>query len=186
MGLRVLMILPIGRAKALLRETQLGKLVTKQRKILIQGLTLIELLLVVAIIVVLAGLNLPAFKATYNHLKLENCALNILALSRFAEQKAIVESRIYRLNFDSINKVYWLTILSENPEQEKPQELTGRFGRRFQIPTDINLAVSLELINFYPSAESDNATIALSNEQGARFELTKSGAFGGFEIQEKR
>jgi len=178
------MILSIG-TKVLRKKIHARNPTTPKREIFKKGLTLIELLLVVAIITVLAGLNFPAFRTTYNRLKLENCALNILALSRFAQQKAIVTSGIYRLNFDPVNKTYWLSQILEEPSQE-PRLLTGRFGAKFQIPADIELALSGQEINFYPSGESDNATIALSNEQHARFEIFKSGAFGEFKVQEKK
>lgn len=163
------MILQIGKPR-LLRKTFLG-------------FTLIELLLVVAILVTLAGLNIPALSKTYNRLKIENCALDILSICRYGRQKAIVESKIHRLNFDLGAKTYWITREADAGEFER---INGRFSQNFKIPADISIDVSPEKINFYPNGESDAAVLLLTGPNNLRFTLTKSEAFDEFQIEQEK
>ena len=197
MALKALMILPVGKAKSLqnrfLAFTQpenvlfprVNFLIYPVRKIFSNGagFTLIELLLIVAILAVLAGLSIPAFKKTHNRLKLENSALNIVSMTRLARTKAIVESRIYRLNFDIQTKTYWLSCESDEPVEDF-ERISGRFAKTFQIPADITLDISQTHVSFYPNGNSDNLTIILSNSDGLRREITKSGVFGEFRVKE--
>jgi Tfp pilus assembly protein FimT len=153
------------------------------KKTNIKGFSLIELLLVVTLLIVLAGLNLPAFKNTYNRLKLENCALNIISLARYAQQRAIVDAANYQLHFDTTKKNYWLTRLAGDTTQ-KEERLHGRFSQDFQIPSDISADTSADSINFYPNADSDEAIIVLTNDR-LRYEIKKSGAFGEFKLSKE-
>lgn len=147
------------------------------------GFTLIELLLVVAILSVMASLSLPAFKKTYNRLKLQNCALDILSLARFVRTKAIVESKVYRLNFDVESKVYWLTRASDGPIDDF-EPISGRFGRTFKIPLGLSLEASSDFMTFYPNAASDDIDLTITNSDGLQRQLLKSGVYGEFKIKE--
>ncbi|MBU2540436.1 MAG: prepilin-type N-terminal cleavage/methylation domain-containing protein [Candidatus Omnitrophica bacterium] len=147
--------------------------------------TLIELLLVVAVLSVMVGISLPAFKKTYNRLNLENIALNILSTARYARAKAIVESRIYRLNFDIEDKSYSLSTESDD-KIEGFQPISGRFGKIAQITDDINIKTSADHVNFYPSGDSDEIIVVLKNTDGRVYTIGKSGVFGEFKIIEEK
>ncbi|MEW6009417.1 MAG: prepilin-type N-terminal cleavage/methylation domain-containing protein [Candidatus Omnitrophota bacterium] len=148
------------------------------------GFTLIELLLVVAIIAIIAAMSLPAFKSTHNRLKLENTVLNLLNITRYARQRSVVESEIYRLNLDTANKQYSLSIVNlEMPDDSKA--LSGRYANTFQIPTDISFETSADFINFYPNGDCDSAIIVIANSDNLRYELVKEEAFSDFEIIKK-
>lgn len=181
MALKVLMILPIGKAKNLQSRVSAFTPPLRART----GFTLIELLLVVAILAVVAGVNLPAFSKTYNRLRLENCALSILSIARYTREKAIVESKTHRLNFNIENKTYWITSLSEDPLEE-PERIGGRFARIFQIPADISIEASSDFINFYPNGDSDDAVVILTNSRGLEQRIIKSGVFGEFKIKKEK
>ncbi len=133
---------------------------------------------------VIAGMSLPAFKGTHNRLKLENTALNILNITRYAREKAVVESAIYRLNFDVDKKTYSLTLVDlETPLEPKP--FSGRYAKAFEIPADITFESSVGFINFYPNADCDEASIILANSDGLRYEIVKTEAFSDFKIIKK-
>lgn len=161
---------------------QTGKLKLPNKKF--SGFTLIELLLVVAIILILAGMNIPALSKQFNRLKLENCALDILSICRYARQSAIAQSRVYRLNFDLNEKSYWL---SREPDTSGEFEnIPGRLGRRFKVPSDISIDASEQEIDFYPNGEYDAIEIILTNPNNLRCKLARSGAFDELEIREEK
>jgi Tfp pilus assembly protein FimT len=140
---------------------------------------------VVIVLAVLAGINIPNLKKTYSRLKLENCALNILSIGRYARQKAITQSLTQRLNFDLINNTYYLSQENDN-DPEEFERIQGRFSGIFKIPQEILLESSAQFLDFYPDGDCDNVSIALSNSDNLRYKLIKSGVFGEFKIEKQK
>lgn len=181
------MILQIGKLKLLSKKSSCPVRNSYNSQIKFSngaGFTLIELLLVVAIILILAGLNFPALSKQFNRLKLENCALDILSICRYARQSAIAQSRVYRLNFDLNEKSYYLS--REKDTQGQFENISGRFARKFNIPSGISIDTSRQEINFYPNAEYDSVEISLTNPDNLRCKLFKSGAFDELEIKQEK
>lgn len=148
------------------------------------GFTLIELLLVAVIILILAGMNIPALSKQYNRLKLENCALGILSVSRFARQSAIAQSKTYRLKFNLNEKSYYLLRETQTPGEF--EKISGRLARKFKVPSDISIDISRQEINFYPDGEYETVEILLTNPNNLRYRLVKSGAFDELEIRKEK
>ncbi len=87
---------------------------TKQR-----GFTLIELLVVVAIISLVASLGGGMLFGTYDRLKVDKAASNLLLTAKYARMMAIEQQRRYTLCLDLLNNEFYLvtTLLDEQTGQ---------------------------------------------------------------------
>lgn len=69
--------------------------------------TLLELVLVMAIIAILAGVMVPTLSSFAAGRRTNNAATTVLGLANYARAQSIAEGTVYRLNFDSTD--VWLT-----------------------------------------------------------------------------
>ena len=51
----------------------------------------------------------PSLRGFFTSRRLDDAAAQILALTQFARSQAISEGIVYRLNFDTRDRTYWLT-----------------------------------------------------------------------------
>ncbi|MFA5059229.1 MAG: GspH/FimT family pseudopilin [Candidatus Omnitrophota bacterium] len=135
----------------------------KQRKTSL-GFTLVEILLVVALIAILAGLSLPRFSKTYAHFQLQTTAGQITDLMRYAQGRAITKKRTLKLEFDPSYKKYRLSEEKRSPWQDDEEvqefeEIPGRFGREFLVAENISVEYEDPDIRFYPDGKIDPARI---------------------------
>ncbi len=139
------------------------KTLLKISKKKITGFTLIELAIITVIILIIIAGSIPLFGRTYRSLELNNCALNISKLIRFAQERAIVESNSLRINFDFTKKTYWLTAQDLQGSEFKAFK-NDRFGAVFKIPDSMEIEGEKNLANFYPDGRSDKISIKLSSK----------------------
>jgi prepilin-type N-terminal cleavage/methylation domain-containing protein len=71
--------------------------------------TLLELILVMAIIAIVAAAIIPSFRAFALGRTSSNTATDIIGLANYARTQAAAEGRTYRLNFDPASGEFWLT-----------------------------------------------------------------------------
>ncbi len=125
--------------------------------------TLVEIMLVIVILGVIAGLSIPNLSQTYNKFLLEQTVSDISNLMRYAQGRAIAQRKIIQLNLDADKKHYWLQERSAPEQEEKPsssfQPIQGRLGRIFLIPREIVVSAENNTINFSPDGGIDKTTI---------------------------
>ena len=73
-----------------------------------RGFTLIELIIVAAIITVLIAVSSPLFKTTLRDVEMKDAAYNISKLIRLGQQRAIIEEKRHRLLIDFNKRAYYL------------------------------------------------------------------------------
>jgi prepilin-type N-terminal cleavage/methylation domain-containing protein len=136
--------------------------------------TMIELLLVVALLVVVAGLSIPNLSKQFSSIGLDQAAKHISYLMRYAQSMAIVHQKEYRLYFSSDRLQYWLEqellpeekdTVQEFSEQNRGfQKMTKEQGKVFSLPLGISLEMEKEFISFYPDGTIDRIKMALDNK----------------------
>lgn len=126
------------------------------------GFTFVEIMLVVLLLAIIAGLALPNFRQTYAGLKLKTASEDLANLMRYAQSRAVTRGHKIQLEFQEGFSGY---LLKENvavsPEKENYERIKGRFGRRFSFPVAIEAEASQNQIIFYPDGSIDKSYIVV-------------------------
>jgi len=138
------------------------------------GFTLLELIVVMVILSTVLAMAAPSLRGFFGSRQTHDTAAQILALTQFARSQAISEGIVYRLNFDTQQRTYWLTA-QRSGTFEIPQ--TG-FGQVFTLPKD--MVMELEGIDeadkemflaFTPQGTVTAGTIRLIDRRGRALEV---------------
>ncbi len=138
---------------------------------MIRGLTLIEILLVMVLFGVIAGITLPNFNKSFAKLKLKSTADDLAYCMRYAQSRAIFKNQDVCLVFDDQLKGYWLLAgpswvddLAEDVETKEFQRISGRWGRKFQIPQEFMVESAQSSFTFYPNGQIEKARIRICSQ----------------------
>jgi prepilin-type N-terminal cleavage/methylation domain-containing protein len=97
--------------------------------------TLLELILVMILLCTVLAIAAPSLRGFFSSRKLNDIAEQMLIMTRYARLQSIYEGRCYRVNFDTSQREYWLSVLAESTYER----LGSSFGTRHLIPADIEL-----------------------------------------------
>ncbi|MBM3471882.1 MAG: type II secretion system protein GspH [Armatimonadetes bacterium] len=108
------------------------------------GFTLIELMVVLTILILLAGLVAPSFVRQYHEAKLRSTVRDLVALMQYARSQAVVEGTTYRLNIDRDGGRVWVTYYesaSQNTSDEEPRFVEDEtiLGAARQLPEGVTI-----------------------------------------------
>src|SRR5437868_7877478 len=73
------------------------------------GFTLIELILVMAVLCIIAGLAVPMLNNFSRGRRPADCAAQVVAVAQWARTQAITQAIPYRLNLDPQSGTFWVT-----------------------------------------------------------------------------
>ncbi len=148
-----------------------------------KGFVLIELVLVAAIILVLAGLAIPLFGSPFRDIQLKDTSQNLVQLMRYVQAKAIAERKFCRINFDFAKGIFWPTVESDTHSGEFSR-IKGKRGKAHNLAPDISIAGKSAFVTFYPDGSSDQAKIEISHSRGKAFTITTPRYIGDVKIEE--
>ena len=122
-----------------------------------KGFTIIEIVLVIALIGILATISLPVYKKTAAHYSLITAARMIASDIRLAQQRSITESRSYRLLFNTGSDNYQLLSVSNKSEINYIQKGNKIIRTNFTDKT----------VSYLPSgAHSQGVRVVIENKFG--------------------
>jgi len=100
-----------------------------------RAFTLIEMLVIVAIIAIVGGAGVGIFAGTSKKLKAEKAARDFLLMARYARIMAIEKQREYRIQIDNENGGFALSTIEWSDESEQAEEtvVTDRFCKPVQF-----------------------------------------------------
>ena len=122
------------------------------------GFTLLELVLVLLLMGLIAGLTLPFVVSTLDRIKLQSEVRQIASAIQFTRSEAISRKTLFTFNVDINNSQYWLAIpKQEEVTQSKPIDETVQI-MDYQRADEM-LTEGTFMILFYPRGNSSGGTI---------------------------
>lgn len=155
-----------------------------------RGFVLLELIVVVTILAIMFGVMTPLFRRSYTNLRTRTAYKNIIAAIRHAQERAIMEEREFRVNFNEREGTYWLSY------REDPMEFPARFvdletdaGRIRSLPEGVKFWYIIAnrdkktramFITFYPNGAVDKeAKVRLRDDVRHRSFIIETGTDHG-------
>jgi prepilin-type N-terminal cleavage/methylation domain-containing protein len=133
------------------------------------GFTLLELIAVLVLISTVLAIAAPSLRGFVRGRQTSDTAARMLSLTHLARSRAISQGCTYRLNFDTEEGIYWLTV----QEGGAFVEIEGDYGRHFRLPVGVSIALNapsdeeeLSYVRFHPDGRCDAATIELVGGEG--------------------
>jgi type II secretion system protein H len=122
------------------------------------GFTLLELILVLMLMGLIAGLTLPFVASTLDRLRLQSQVRQISSALQFARSEAISKKTLFTFNIDIDQNQNWLTMPKQDEvSQSKPIDETVRV-LDYQSPNVIQTEGVLSIL-FYPRGNSSGGTL---------------------------
>ncbi len=140
------------------------------------GFTLLELILVLAVISVVLTLCTPVLRGFFESRQTSDAAQNLLAMTKWARSQAVTRGSPCRLNFDTNAGCYWLTV----QDGGRFVPIRTDIGRRFQLPAGADVRLIIDgnealgdscCIQFGPTGRSDQAIIEIRGCQGDQYQV---------------
>ena len=122
------------------------------------GFTLLELVLVLLLMGLIAGLTLPFVVSTLDRIKLQSEVRQIASAIQFTRSEAISRKTLFTFNVDINKSQYWLAIPKQKEvTQSKPIDETVQIMDYQRA--DETLTEGTFMILFYPRGNSSGGTI---------------------------
>lgn len=156
------------------------------RKPALAAFTLIELLIVIVILGVIAGVTLPNFRNTFDDLSLHAFVKQLYYLENYLRESAITKGTVHCLIINSDRGPLEFSASSQAATGAW-EKVKGRFGRVYKMPQGIVL-VSIEPVGknniyFYPDGSADFVKIIFENNHKKQILLTLEGVSGAIQMQ---
>ena len=126
------------------------------------GFTLLELVLVLFLIGLIAGLVLPFVVSTLDRVKLQSEVRQMASALQFARSEAITKKTLLTFNANIDENEYWLAIPKDN-EVTQSKFLNEPVQIKEYQGTEETLSDGTFIINFYPRGNSSAGTIHLKS-----------------------
>ena len=147
-----------------------GKTLNKSHASGKDGFTLLELILVLFLMGLMAGIVLPFVVSTLDRVKLQSEARQISSALQFARSEAITKKTLFTFNADIDNNQYWLATPKEKEvTQTKTLDETVKI-KNYQGAEE-TVSDGTFIINFYPRGNSSAGTIHLQSSIAESDEL---------------
>ena len=148
-----------------------------RRNVSCAGFTLVEMLLVLLILTVVAGLTAPNLSRSLTQHQFQKSADELLNMMRYAQSRAITKGHAVRLVFNEDYQEYWLTEASANPEASDQafERVPGRMGAPRLIPDDVTVESDEDLseLTFYPDGRMDRRELGVCKNSRCKMISTR-------------
>ena len=147
-----------------------------------KGLTFIELILVISILSILTAISTPLFRHTFDNLQVRNLCQDISKLTKYVQERAIMEQVIHRIDFDVNSKEYWVSIAKDPLNPENFITLNNKLGRKRRFSPNIVFECAKPYVVFYQDGRVDELTMYVSGANGKVYTLTNKETTGYVKI----
>ena len=163
------------------------------------GFTLLELMVVMAILAIISVSLAPVYVAAMDGIRTRNAQNDVIAWLRYAQEVAVRESREYRVYFNKETGTCHLMRLAGIEDEEKVFEdiVDPLIGNGLVLPATLvfeNIRARRDkrtreyFVSCLPNGASDKAVIRLRDQRsrGVHIEITVEGPLGKITLEESR
>jgi type II secretion system protein H len=133
-----------------------------------QAFTLIEMVLVLLLVAIVAGIVAPTLRNFSSGARLRNTADQFVTLSRLARVQALSTGQVHRLTIDSSGNRCFVAVESGQDLKELDRGMDGSFdipdGVRLQM--DDQDGTARNSVEFYPNGRTQTARVRVSMLDG--------------------
>lgn len=159
------------------------------------GFTLLELMVVMSLLAVLTVAVVPLYGNSMAYVTLRSTRNDFASLLSFVQEKAVSESREYRVYIDNKEGKYWVMRFKERDKEDKIfEKVEAEFGQERFFPPNIKLErikapkdrhERAFYIGCYPNGASDRAKLNFRDLRGKRraFSIEVLGAMGKVDVK---
>ena len=122
------------------------------------GFTLLEMVLVLVLMGLIAGLTLPFVVSTLDRIKLQSEVRQIASALQFARSEAISKKTLFTFNIDINQNQYWLAI-TKHEEATQPKQLDETVQIVDYQKGNETITEGTFMILFYPRGNSSGGTL---------------------------
>jgi type II secretion system protein H len=149
-----------------------------------KGFTLVEVLLVLVVTALLAGLAIPSLKSTLQHYRLYSTVSDFEKTVMYGRERAVMESRVLRWELDRAKSTFFLYELTPDEKDKSlaPVEVNHRaYPKEIQIQTD----VQNDEIWFYPDGSHTPFTCRFEQAGFKKVTISSKGTMARLTRQEQ-
>jgi len=160
------------------------------------GFTLMELIIVLTIISIISAAVIPVFGGSFSSIRRDHALRDFLSALRYAQERAVAETREYRVVIDPETRSYYITALEKFDRGEKSFEpIDERFGKRMTFPEEFEIKkpsarrdreTRTFFIAFFPNGGCDEAIIPFTVNGRREVSVLTNGRKGHIELKERK
>jgi prepilin-type N-terminal cleavage/methylation domain-containing protein len=157
------------------------------------GFSLMELMLVVTLLAIITSAVVPVYSGSLGSIHANHAVRDIVALIKYAQERAVSDTTEYRLYLDDKNGQYWLMRWEESEDGFAFVEADERGEERRTLPPDLSMKEpdafmdkdrDVRYIGFYPSGACDFAELQLVKDNGDVVTVGTKCKLGQIEVDE--
>jgi len=148
------------------------------------GFTLIEILLVVVIILIAAGVAVPKLKGSFKSTQMTDASRSTIRIARYARSLAILKQETYTLRFETNRLVLVCGTNSSTPEASRklPEDIKIS---SFENLSDDKNSDGTRSVQFYSVGMNDGFKVTLSMDEDHRATITCNPISGKITVVEE-
>ncbi len=175
------------------------------------GFTLVELLLVVAIALIAAGIAVPLFSRSFQGSQLRAATRQVVMTAKYARSMAVLKQRYMAILFDRVGGSIEVVALADRAAlaarsrflSDRAEDAEGDGEKaaapitselRKPLPADIRIDSfqssgggqaldDIHWVNYYPNGMSDGFEVLLADKSGGRARVTLDGLSGDAKVE---
>ena len=159
-----------------------------------EGFTLIELILVVTLVLVISSAVLPIYNGSLKRTHADYALRDIIALVKYAQERAVTDSTHYRFYVHPENRQYWLMALTDVDGERMFEEVTEKQCAKRTLSEHLQLAapealedadLEARFIEFFPNGTCDVGQVQLTDAENRQIRINMAGKLGQIEVEER-